>query len=142
MRSACGRRAGREQPAHPPDQALAVEEQADGDEQGEEEGDEAVGHPHRGLADGGVVALQAVGQVLDPLADLVGRARLGQVVAHHGQGLDLAHHLVEVAAELAPLADGGRDQEGHRGHDHQDQARHHRGHRPRPAQRAAAVGRR
>ena len=103
-------------------------------------GDETVGHPYRGLADGGVVALQPVGQVLDPLADLVGRARLGQVVAHHGQGLDLAHHLVEVAAELAALADGGRHQEGHRRHRHQDQARHHRGHGPRPAQVQPPLG--
>ena len=71
------------QPAQPPDQPLAVEQQADGDQEGEEGGDEPVGHPAGRRRRAGVSSpSRRLGRSSIHSPDLVGRARLGQVVAH------------------------------------------------------------
>ena len=59
-----------------------------------------------------VLALEASGQVLDPPLDRFGRSRLLEVVADDGQVVQLADDAVDVAAQLAPLVDGARCEQG------------------------------
>ena len=98
------------------DEPLAVEQQGDREQERDDRGDQPVGEALRHVAERGVLAAQAVGQLVEEVVHLLRNVRLHQVVPDDRHVADVLDHLSDVVAEVGSLARRRRhDQERDRG---------------------------